>query len=174
MEKKHTKIKSLIISHIQNHASGIVSKIITGFDNYFANIYKQNQRHSDKTSKEGDKIIFDVCMALNCCVWPNITPDSYLKPLSNQLKSFKNPFSHYCNIDVFKDITWQALSDGFIDIVHYANRYFSITGCNLLELRSKVTIIGKNKSNWKGIVEICYVCCFQIPHWSIFLVTWTL
>ena len=53
MEKKHTKIKSLIISHIQNHASGIASKIITGFDNYFANTYEQNELHSDEPSKEG-------------------------------------------------------------------------------------------------------------------------
>ena len=86
-----------------------------------------------------------MCAWLSIIVWLNITPDSDLKPLLNQLKSFKNLFSCYCNMDVFKDITWQALSDGFIDIAHYANRYFSITDCNLLEL----VINGKNKPNWK-------------------------
>ena len=108
--------------------------------------------------------IFDVCMALSCCIWPNITPDSDLKPLPNQLKSFKNLFSCYCNMDVFKDITWQAHSDGFIDIAHYANCYFSLTDCNLLELWSKLMIIGKNKPSWKGaslIVEICLCASFS-------------
>ena len=129
--------------YIQNHASDIVSKIITCFDDYFANIYKQNELHSDKPSEEGDKIIFDVYMALSCCVWPNITPDGDLKPLSNQLKSFKNLFSCHCNMDVFKDIMWQALSNGFIDIVHDANRYFSMTDCNLLEMWSKLMMLEK-------------------------------
>ena len=66
-------------------------------------------------------------------------------------------------MDVFKDIPWQALSDGFIDIVHYANRYFSITDCKPLELWSKLMIIEKNKTNWKGaslIVEICLFAPF--------------
>ena len=86
--------------YIQNHASYIESKIITCFDNYFANTYLQaNEPHSDKPSEE-DQIIFDVCMALNCCVCPNITPDGDLKPFSNQLASFKNLFSCYCNMDV--------------------------------------------------------------------------
>ena len=84
--------------YIQNHASDTVSKMIICFDNYFANIYEQNKLHSDEPSEEGDKIIFDVCMALNCCVWPSITPDGDLKPLSNQFKSFKNLFSCYCNM----------------------------------------------------------------------------
>ena len=52
--------------YIQNHASVIVSKIMTCFDDYFANIYKQNELHSDKP--RGDKIILDVCMALNYCL----------------------------------------------------------------------------------------------------------
>ena len=153
MEKKHTKIKSLIISHIQNHASGIASKIITGFDNYFANTYEQNELHSDEPSKEGYYNNFWCVHGFQLLRLAKYY--SRILPLSSQLKSFKNLFSHYCNIDVFKDITWQALSDGFIDIVHYANRYFSVTGCNPIELRSKLTIIGKNKPNWKGIVEIC-------------------
>ena len=159
--------------YIQNHASDIVSKIITCFDDYFTNIFKQNELHSDKPSEEGDKIIFDVCMTLNCCVWPNITPDGDLKPLSNQLKSFKNLFSRYCNMDVFKDITWQALSDGFIDIVHYANHYFSITDCNPPELWSKLMIIGKNKPNWKGasLIVICLCVLFSNATVERFLVT---
>ena len=53
--------------YIQNHASVIVSKIMTCFDDYFANIYKQNELHSDEP-REGDKIILDVCMALNYCL----------------------------------------------------------------------------------------------------------
>ena len=68
--------------HLQNHGSDNVSKILTCFEDYFANIYKQNEPHSDEPT-EGDKIIFDVCMAVSCCVWPNITPDGDLKPLSN-------------------------------------------------------------------------------------------
>ena len=67
-------------------------------------------------------------------------------------------------MDVFKDIMWQALSNGFIEIVHYANHYFLITDCNPLELWSKLTIIGKNKPNWKGasvIVEICLCAPFS-------------
>ena len=138
--------------YIQNHASDIVSKIITCFDNYFANIYEQNKPHSDEPSEDRDKIVFDVCMALNCCVWPNITPEGDLKPLSNQLKFFKNLFSHYCNINVFKAITWQALSDGFIDIVHYANCYFSITDCNPLELWSK---LWKKQTQLEGSLSNC-------------------
>ena len=58
-------------------------------------IYKQMSRIA-----ANDQIIFDVCMALNCCVCPNITPDGDLKPFSNQLTSFKNLFSCYCNMDV--------------------------------------------------------------------------
>ena len=66
-------------------------------------------------------------------------------------------------MDAFKDILWQALSDGFIYIVHYANRYFSITDCEPLELWPKLMIIEKNKPNWKGaylIVEICLCAPF--------------
>ena len=157
--------------YIQNHASDIVSKIITCFNAYFTNIYKQNELHSDKPSEEGDKIIFDVCMALDCCVWPNITPDGDLKPLSNQLKSFKNLFSRYCNMDVFKNITWQALPDGFIDIVHYANRYFSIIDCNPVELWSKLMSIGKKQTQLEGSLSNCrnlFMCAVFICHIGAF------
>ena len=40
--------------YIQNHASDIVSKIITCFDDYFVNIYEKNEPHSDKPSEEKD------------------------------------------------------------------------------------------------------------------------
>ena len=138
------------------------------------NIYEQNEPHSDEPSEEGDKIIFDVCMAFNCCVWPNITLDGDLKPLPNQIKSFKNLFSRYCSRDVFKDITWQALSDGFIDIVHYANRYFSVINCNLLELWSKLMIIGKYKPNWKGASSNCrnlFMCAVFKCHIGAFFLS---
>ena len=105
-----------------------------------------------------------MCAWLSTVVWSNITPDGDLKPLSNQLKSFKILFSRYCNMDVFKDITWQALCDGFIDIVHYANRYFSITDYKPLELWPKLMIIRKKNPSWKGaslIVEICLCAPFS-------------
>ena len=105
-----------------------------------------------------------MCAWLSTVVWSNITPDGDLKPLSNQLKPFKILFSRYCNMDVFKDITWQALCDGFIDIVHYANRYFSITDYKPLELWPKLMIIRKKNPSWKGaslIVEICLCAPFS-------------
>ena len=38
--------------YIQNYASNIVSKIITCFDDYFANIYEQKELHSNKPSEK--------------------------------------------------------------------------------------------------------------------------
>ena len=46
----------------------MVSKIITCFGDYFANIYEQNKPRGDEPSVEGDQIIFYVCMAVNCCL----------------------------------------------------------------------------------------------------------
>ena len=57
-------------------------------------------------------------------------------------------------MEAFKNITYDYLSNGFLDVVLYANYYFCIIDQNLLELWSKLPIIGKNKPQWKDISPI--------------------
>lgn len=63
-------------------------------------------------------------------------------------------------MEAFKNITYDYLSNGFLDVVLYANCYFCIIDQNLLELWSKLPIIGKNKPQWKDISPIVelYLC----------------
>ena len=66
-------------------------------------------------------------------------------------------------MEVFNKILWEAILNGFVDIVHYANWYFSLPTANLIDLWGKILILGKNKPNWKGIslaVEICLCAPF--------------
>ena len=89
-----------------------------------------------------------------------------VKPAQIFQKSFLPLLQHGC-------VQRQTLSDGFTDIIHYANHYFSITDCNLLELWSKLMIIGKNKPNWKGasLIIICLCVLFSNATVERFLIT---
>lgn len=52
----------------------------------------------------------------------------------------------------------------FLDVAPNANCYFSLINSNPLELRSKLLMIGKNKSQQKGIslfVELCLCAPFK-------------
>ena len=69
-----------------------------------------------------------------------------VKPAQIFQKSFLPLLQHGC-------VQRQTLSDGFTDIIHYANHYFSITDCNLLELWSKLMIIGKKQTKLEGTLS---------------------
>ena len=61
-------------------------------------------------------------------------------------------------IEVFNEILWEAILNGFMDIVYYANQYFSLPTANLIDLWGKILILGKNKPNWKSISLIVKIC----------------
>ena len=67
-------------------------------------------------------------------------------------------------MEVFNKISWEAVLNGFVDILHYANQYFSLSTANPIDLWGKILILGKNKPSWKGIsliVEICLCAPFS-------------
>ena len=61
-------------------------------------------------------------------------------------------------IEVFNEILWEAILNGFMDIVYYGNQYFSLPTANLIDLWGKILILGKNKPNWKSISLIIEIC----------------
>ena len=61
-------------------------------------------------------------------------------------------------MEAFNEILWEAILNGFVDIVHYANQYLSLPNANLINLWGKILIRGKNKPNCKGINLIIKIC----------------
>ena len=61
-------------------------------------------------------------------------------------------------MEVFNDISWEATLNGFVDVVHYANQYFSLPIANPIVLWGKILILGKNEPNWRGISLIIRIC----------------
>ena len=67
-------------------------------------------------------------------------------------------------MEVFNEISWEAVLNGFVDFVHHANQYFSLPTANPTDLWEKILVISKNKPNLKGIsliVEICLCTPFS-------------
>ena len=67
------------------------------------------------------------------------------------VESCRKMFKRYELMEVFKNITHNSLSNGFLDVVLYVSCHFCIIDKILLELRSKLPIIGKNKPHLKDI-----------------------
>ena len=61
-------------------------------------------------------------------------------------------------MEAFKEISWEAVLNGFVDIAHYTNQYFSSPTTNPIDLWGKILILGKNKQKWKGISLIIEIC----------------
>ena len=70
----------------------------------------------------------------------------------------KSLYNCYNDMEIFNKILWEAALNGFVDIVHYANQYFSLPTTNLINLWGKILILAKNKPNWKGISSIIEIC----------------
>jgi hypothetical protein len=152
--------------YIQSHAVEIVNKIISCFDQRFLSVHEENEAGGvSVTAEEGDKIIFDVCQILNCSVWPTLQiEDDEETILRKQLQALKNLYDRYNDMEIFNEISWEAVLNGFVDIVHYASQYFSLPTANPIDLWGKIIILSKNKPNWKGIsliVEICLCAPFS-------------
>ena len=84
--------------------------------------------------------------------------------LCKQLQALKSLYDRCNDMEVFNEISWEAVLNGFVDVVHYANQYFSFPTANPINLWRKILILGKNKPNWKGmslIVEICLCAPFS-------------
>ena len=162
----------------QSHAVQIINKIIACFDERFLSVDEENDTAGvSVTAEVGDKIIFDVCQILNFSFWPTLQiEDDKETILCKQLQVLKSLYDRYndMEVEVFNQISWEAVLNGFMDIVHYANQYFSLPTANLIDLQGKILILGKNKPNWKGIsliVEIAYVHRFQMQVWKGFSAT---
>ena len=107
------------------------------------------------------KIIFDVFKILKCSVWPTFQiEDDEETILCKQLQVLKSLYNHYNDMEVFNIISWEAVLNSFVDIVHYTNQYFSLPSTNPIDLWGKILILGKNKPNWKGISLIAEICLY--------------
>ena len=97
--------------------------------------------------------------------WPTLQiQDNEETILCKQLLALKSLYNRYSDMEVFNEMLWEAVLNGFVDIVHYANQYFSLPTANPIDLWGKILIRVKNKPDWKGIsliVEICLCAAFS-------------
>ena len=112
----------------QSHALEIVNKVIACFDKRFLSVHEENDIGGVSiTTEKGGKIIFNVCQMLNCPVWPTFQiEDDEETILCKQLQALKSLYNCYNDMEVFNEILWEFVLNGFVDIVHYANQYFSL------------------------------------------------
>ena len=145
--------------YTQSHGVETIIKVIACFDEHFFSVHKKNDTGGVSiTTVEGDKIMFDVCQILNCSVQPTLQiEDDKETILCKQLQALKSLYDCYNDMEVFNEISWEVVLNGFVDIVHYANQYFSFPTANLIDMRGKILILGKNKLNWKSVY--IFDCC---------------
>ena len=63
-------------------------------------------------------------------------------------------------MDAFKFTTLNSLIVGYVDIVHYAYRYFNIDSTDPMKLWSKLCKLGKEKESWKDILLLIELCLY--------------
>ena len=106
-----------------------------------------------------DLLVLDVCKVLNCAVWPTLSEDDDDdEKLGVQLKSVAVVYYHFHEMDVLKKIEKETVTDGYVEIVHYCQKFFNIENVDSIKLWHKVLLVSKNKENWLGntlIIEIC-------------------
>ena len=147
--------------YIKNHAVEIVERIISCFEQRFGNIYSEDARPFNEVADDGDNIIFDVCLILNTGVWPKLDDNSEENDenvLEKQLNAVKRISQRYCKMKAFHSVTQYEVSDGYIEVVKYASRYFNTVGTNPIDVWSKLAKIGRDKANWTGVILVSELC----------------
>ena len=121
--------------YTQSHAAEFVNKIIECFDERFLSVHEDNNTGGvSVTAEKEDKIIFDVCQILNCSVWLTLQiEDDEETIVCKQLQALKKLCDRYNEMEVFNKISWEAVLNGFLDIFHYANQYFSLPTTNPID-----------------------------------------
>ena len=101
-----------------------------------------------------------MCRVLNCLLWPVLSNDGKgdENELRLQLQSVTKSYNHFREMDCMKQHTIEDVANGYIDIVHYCQRYFNISNVDRLTLRKKVLDIGDGKENWLGTILILEIC----------------
>ena len=62
-------------------------------------------------------------------------------------------------MDAFSSVTLDEIIDGYIDVVRYENRYFSLVKTNPLDLWCKLGEISSTvRTDWKGVMLITELC----------------
>ena len=81
---------------MKNICLEIVSNILSCFEEHYKSTYTEN---SDEITSHGDHLLFDICLVLNTCVWPDAHENkSESKRFSLQLSSIQRLYDQFCTI----------------------------------------------------------------------------
>ena len=96
---------------------------------------------------DGDKVLFDVCQALNSAVWLSLTKDESEDDqiLSVQFAAINNLFERFQTMSVFKSITCDSLQTGFVDVVWC---YLDVENIKPVSFWFKICKLVKDREPW--------------------------
>ena len=138
---------------IRDNIAEIVRNILTCYDNRYSSLYTDDEEQGGLVS--GAHLVFDVCRLLNSQTWAELPEESLYDDedrLRVQISAISKIYDHFKGTPALQHYTLDSIIDGFIDFVRYACRYFPLHQTDPLVLLSKVCNIGKNKSQWQGIL----------------------
>ena len=96
---------------------------------------------------------------MNCAVWPTLSEDDDNEELLGvELKSVAAVYNHFHEMDVLKKIETETVTDGYVEIVRYCQKFFNIENVDPIELWHKVLLVSKDKENWLSISLIIEIC----------------
>ena len=130
--------------YIADHCVFLVESIIKCYDDRYW-FDDDDENMADGTTN--DHLAFHICKVLNCTVWPTLPmkDGDDEKHLSMQLKSVAAVYSQFSAIEVFKHIDQETVTDGYIEIVRYCQRYFNVENSNQIELWHNVLLASKER-----------------------------
>ena len=103
--------------------------------------------------------LFHICRLLNCNVLPSNADE---ESMVLQIESLSYIFEKFKASPLLKNQSFSEITDGFIDIVSYMNKYFPVTSMDRKEFWKNVFRLGKSEGMvdlWKGallIIESSY------------------
>ena len=78
--------------------------------------------------------------------------------LKVQIKSISKVYEQFSGMDILKDVRQEDITDGYIGVVRYCQRYFDFENIHQVELWHKILLLCKDKIEWYStslIIEIC-------------------
>ena len=144
--------------YIVDHCVYLIKSIIKCYDERYW--FDDDETATNGNGTTNDHLVSHICKILNYAVWPTLlknTDDDEGK-LRVQLKSVEAVFKHFSNMDVLKTIDMEDVTDGYIEVVRYCQKYFDVQHVDQVELWHKILLVGKDKDDWRGVTLVIEIC----------------
>ena len=142
--------------YIADHCCFLVESIIQCYEDRYW--FDADNESADGTTN--NHLIFHICKVLNSIAWPLLPNDDEHDEdiLKVQIKSISKVYEQFSGMDIFKDVRQEDITDGYIGMVRYCQRYFDFENIHQVELWHKILLLCKDKIEWYStslIIEIC-------------------